>query len=97
MTPCLVPLGHPLARREHLMADLDGKGAARCKEAALRAVPGSRRRPGDADELVLARHLGDRLDEPARIRMCRGAEEIALRTDLDDAPGVHHGDAVGER
>ena len=39
-----------------------------------------------------ARH---RREQPARVGMLRVAEDRAHRPVLDDAPGVHDGDAVG--
>ena len=32
---------------------------------------------------------------PDRVRMLRAVDHVGDRPDLDDAPGVHHGDAIG--
>ena len=72
--------------------------AARCEEAARRAGgPGAGARARDADERVLARHVGDRLDEPARVRMRGRRNSARVGPSSTIRPAVHDRDAVGER
>ena len=71
--------------------------AARCEEAAARPVPGSRRGARDADERVQSGHLGDRLDEPSRVRMGGLPEQRSRRAELGEPAPVHDRDAIGER
>src|SRR4051794_1935655 len=51
---------------------------------------------GDADERMLARHLGNRLDKPACVRVGGREEEVPLAADLHHPARIHHGDTVGE-
>ena len=85
------------ARREELLrAALDGVRAARLEEAPARPVPGTRSGTGYADERMVPRHLGNRFDQPARIRVRRPVVERLSRTELDDAARVHDRDAARE-
>ena len=77
-------------------ACLLGVRAPRCEEAARRPVAGPWRGTRDADEGMHSRHLGDRLDEPARVRMCGLPEERSGRPDLGESAAVHDRDAIGE-
>ena len=46
--------------------------------------------------IARAAHARDRLEQPARVRMPRVAEELVGRALLDDAAAVHDDHAVGE-
>jgi hypothetical protein len=48
------------------------------------------------DDRALARDVGHRAQEPAGVRVTGRREHPLARPALDDAPGVHHRDAVGE-
>ncbi len=67
------------------------------KKHPLGPVAGAGSGSGYADERVAARHLRDRLDEAARVRMgCRVVERVP-GAQLDDAARVHDRDAARER
>src|SRR3954447_9174346 len=83
-------------RREHLAAVVLGEVAARVEEAALRAAARQRGMARDADDRPLARDVRDRPEQPARVGVARVREHPLAWAGLDDAPGVHHRDAVGE-
>src|SRR5262245_50567359 len=53
-----------------------------------------RHRPGDSLQPRAAGAAGNRGEEPLRVRVPRIAEEIAHGRLLDDASGVHDGDAI---
>ena len=82
--------------RDRGRALLDRVDAARREEAAPRAVAGPRRKAGDARSACAPLRSGWRRAAGA----CRGgshaSKSSSCRADLDQTPGVHHGDAVGE-
>ena len=47
--------------------------------------------------MAVAAHLGRRRHQVSGVRVGRVGEDVGGRALLDDAPGVHHGDPVGER
>src|SRR3954464_4869730 len=82
--------------REDLAAVVLGEVAPRVEEAALRAAARQRRVARDADDRPLARDVGHRAQQPPGVRVARVREHPLARAGLDDPPGVHHRDAIGE-
>ncbi len=72
-------------------------GAARGEGAALRPCARRGRPPGDPDQLAAAREMRDGLQEAARVRVRGRREQLVRGAELDDPPGVHHRDALGQR
>jgi hypothetical protein len=93
----LVTLADPLDGRELHRAPVHGVRAAGLEEASVRPVAGTGSGTGYADERVAAGHLGDRLDEAARVRMGRAVVERFTRALLDDAACVHDRHAARQR
>ena len=60
------------------------------------ATTGRRNVPGDGLERAPAGDVGDRRDQPARIRMPGAYEQPLGRSDFGKPPGVHHEDPVRE-
>ena len=85
-----------LVGRELGGAALDGPVAARREGAAGDALAGARRPAGDAAQGVLAGEVGDGGQQLARVGMVGAGEELLLGADLDQAAGVHDGDAIGQ-
>ena len=91
----------PCARRRGLMArHRVADRVARAQRGGTRSPAAGRERGRHAGDLrqrlaapVPARH---RADQPARVGMQRRVEHRVDRPLLDDAAGIHHGDAVGE-
>ena len=78
-------------------ARLDREIAAVGEDAAVRAIPRLDRRARDADGPDRpAAHARDGLEQPARVRVPRMAEELVGRALLDHAAAVHDDHAVGE-
>ena len=73
--------------------------AARVERAAGRDAAGARRRARDRDErLVLSElRVRQRVEQRARVRVARAAEDVLARARLDHAAGVEDRDAVGDR
>ena len=74
-----------------------GPQAAGCEAASYRQVGQRRGSAGDREELGAGREgaLGQRSHERACVAVLRLREQCLRRGRLDDAPGVHDGDAVG--
>ncbi len=70
--------------------------AARREEAARRALARARRAAGDAPQRVLAAHLGDRLDQPAGVRVRRRPGRRARSGRARQPAGVQDRHAIGE-
>ena len=87
-----------LEHRVDLGADRLRDRAARAEAAARRRVDRARHVAGQDDAVALAAGHGLRVrgEERNRVRVQRPREELVGRRDLDDAPEVHHGDAVGD-
>ena len=68
------------------------------KRAARRLVDQRRRAAGDRDELLVARRVQarDRPQQAPRVGVLGRGEDRLLVGVLDDPPGVHHGDVVGD-
>ena len=76
--------------------------STRCAQRGANAQPGGRSptptaTPGMPLEPARRDVIRDRRDQAARVRMPRPGEQLGGRPALDDAAGVHHGDAVGDR
>src|SRR5665811_798959 len=72
-------------------------GAARVERTASRDLRQVRRDPFDRVELLaLEVHPGDRGQQPLGVRVCGVAVERDDGCLLDQAPGVHHRDLVGD-
>src|SRR5262249_18576275 len=84
-------------RRKLGIAPFNGELAAWSEEAARGSEAWRRRAARYPDQLVPTRDVGDRLNQPPRVRMSSGVEELELRSGLDDPSRVHHGDAMRER
>jgi hypothetical protein len=67
--------------------------------AAGGALDQARRTTGDRDQLLapMAVQPRDRPQQPPRVGVLRGAEDALARGVLDDPPGAHHRDLVGDR
>src|SRR5262245_59203071 len=96
------PAGGAARLRRHQVGTLGGAAreafrAARVEGAARGNGVQARHRAFDLDQalLVLQFNLGDRAHQARGVRMLRVVDHVAHRPDLRDAPGVHHGDAVG--
>ena len=68
------------------------------ERAALDAIADRRHLPGDGRQLAGDRpvRVGDGPQERRRVRVLRRAQHRTDRAGLDDLPGVHHRDAVGD-
>ena len=82
--------------REGLPALLDRERAAWGEEAPGWAVARRRCPTRDPDQGVAPGDVGDRLDELARVGMRGCPEKLVRRPALDDTPGVHDRDTVGD-
>jgi hypothetical protein len=95
-TPGLVAIGERNEARHCVLASLTSLWAARSEPAPSRSV-------SDADGY--ARHwlerawrnvIRDRREQPAGVGVARAPEDLVCRTLLDDQPGIHDGNAVGD-
>src|SRR3984893_1691012 len=74
----------------------EGVGAARMEGASLGDLVEARHGAVDLRQaLGRARERRDRAHQPDGIGMARLLDDVGQRADLGDAPGIHHGDAVG--
>ena len=91
------PRGSDLDELGHCrVAGLDLDRAARRERAARRPLADPDRDPGHGLEPARVQVVGDRRDETPRVRVLRPGEDVRGTTFLDDPPGVHDGDPVGD-
>src|SRR5690242_21702438 len=85
--------------RSRLRAELDRYRAARAEAAALGRVDrggGVSLAELDLLHLRLRRGVGHGLEQQARVRVERIGQDVVDRTALDDLPGVHDENVVGD-
>ena len=87
---------HPQVGQRLLARWLD-EGAPGGEEAAGRPVARRGRPARDPDQRPPPGEVRDRGDEPARVRVRGGVEELLRRSELDDPARVHDGHARRER
>ena len=86
-----------LQRRALLAASWLGHRAAWREAAALRHVGEVRGLSLDRRQrLASAAKRRQAIEEADRVRMARAVEDVAGPSELDDAPGVHHGHSIAE-
>ena len=71
--------------------------AARCECAPVGPLADPDGHARDALEPARLARVGDRAEEPARVRVARPGEERGSGPLLDDSARVHDGDPVGDR
>src|SRR5690625_2522576 len=93
----LPPLLQALQRNFAASAGVPGKGAARGKGAAGRTCTGGRRTSVDRVQLAVALpQNGHAVDQLAGIGMCGCGQHVSGPSRLDDLPGIHDGNPIGE-
>ena len=78
-----------------MIARIQTLRTARVERAAWRKRAKQWHRSVDWSEALVSSAARHRCQQSSRVRMLRVAEHLAHRPLLDDAAGVHHGDAVG--